>query len=393
MKITIIGNTQSLLENYDERKDNMFEFGAKVMGVCINNNPLEVMQNEPIEKTQKRLIDTIKLRHHSGYDFSKVTFLFEDTSKLFITQLHNLHVFDSEGTSGRHVELKMNPQEKQVFDYFYKAFYDRVCEKNPEAKEHQKKQIAFENARYIIGADAKTNLVHQISLRQFNYVYEWAQKFLEKETYNEYEALLIPEMKEFCRIAKDLEIDGEKLINENLKDPYNRSFNMFYDGKKRPEHFGTTYEIYYKSTLPTFDQLQRHRAINYKLSIPNEKEYYIPQIVKDMELVGEWNEKIDKLENVSQARLLDVFEYGTVDQFVMKMKERCCEFTQPEAKKIVKDNSMKIFEGLKDYDPQMAEELILRYGKGKNRREFPDYKCVCKTPCNINKKKSEEKTR
>ncbi|MBO5103201.1 MAG: hypothetical protein J6C13_03845, partial [Clostridia bacterium] len=308
---------------------------------------------------------------------------FEDVSKIFIMYLHNLHTYCSEGTSGRHTPLTLNSKEKEVFDYFYKAFYDRENEKHPDKKEYLKKQVAFESARFIAGVDAKTNLVHSISLRQLNYIYKWAQDFLNKEEYNIYERLAIPDMKEFCEFMSNFTIDGEHIIRPELaKDPYNRSFQLFGDGQMHPERYGKTYEIYYQVTAPTFDQLQRHRSIYYQASVTKEPKYYIPTIVKELEMQEEWCDKIDGLENVPQGRLLNVFEYGTLDAFVMKLKERCCEYAQEEARDVTKQSANRIFEGLKYYDYKLAEEMINRYGNNKNRCDFPDYKCICANPCN-----------
>ena len=384
MKIKLIGITQSLLDNENKEIDSLYNFCSKTMATCNTAEPLKQMTTESLDKTTKRLATTLRERHHSGYDMINLVWEFEDVSKIFIMYLHNLHVYSSEGTSGRHVPLTLNAKEKEVFDYFYKAFYDRENEKYPDKKEYLKKQVAFESARFVAGVDAKTNLVHSISLRQLNYIYKWAQDFLNKEEYNIYEKLAIPDMKDFCAYMKDFTINGEHLINSRLmNDPYNRSFQLFGDGKVRPEHFGKTYEIYYKATAPTFDQLQRHRPIYYQASVTDEPEYYIPSIVKDLEIQDEWIDKIDGLENVPQGRLLNVFEYGALDAFIMKLKERCCEHAQEEARDITKQSANKIFEGLKDYDYNLAQDLINRYGNGKNRCDFPDYKCVCSNPCKV----------
>ena len=44
MKITPIAVTKSILPNSDNREDRLFELGAKVMGVCVNQNPIVKMQ-------------------------------------------------------------------------------------------------------------------------------------------------------------------------------------------------------------------------------------------------------------------------------------------------------------------------------------------------------------
>ncbi len=393
MKISLIGITESILPNEGNVVDTPYEFCAKTMATCVSNDPIKQMTTELPEATQKRLERTLKERHHSGYDMFNLVFEFDDISKIFCMYLNNLHTYATEETSGRHKELTLTPKEKAVFDYFYDKFYNHVELKNPNMPTRQKKQIALENARYIAGVDAKTNITHSVSLRQINYIYNWAQDLINKPEHNMYEKLVLPDMKEFCKKLEDITILGEPILNPLLTDPYKREFNLFGDNKIRPEHFGTTYEVNYKASAVAVAQLQRHRPTYLKLGIPEEAEYYTPQIVTEMGIQDEWHEKIKSLNNVPQARLFNVNESGQLldiqqngttgagGAYIMKMKERCCDYAQEETRIITKEVANKIFEGLKEYDAELANELINRYGGDKNRRDFPDYKCICSHPC------------
>lgn len=382
MKIKIIGATESKLENEDGRSDTPYQFCAKTMATCVSTNPIKQMTTENLDTTLKRLERTLKERHHSGFDMYQLVLEIDDASKIFCMFLNNLHTFTTEETSGRHKELVLAPNEKAVFDYFYGKFYNNVCEKFPDSPERIKKQIALENARYTTSVGAKTNITHAISLRQLNYIYSMAKNLLNKENPNIYEQLALPDMKEFCDILDNMTINNEPIINPILsKDPYGREFNLFGDGKKHAEHFGKTYEIYYQASATAAAQLQRHRSIYMEMSIPKKTTYYVPPIVKELELQDEWVDKIAQLKNVPQARLLDICETGQLASYIMKMKERCCEYAQEEAKIITKEQANKIFKGLEKYDRQLAANLQVAYGNGKNRRDFPDYKCVCSHPC------------
>ncbi len=392
MKITLIGATESYLHNENNNVDTPYQFCAKTMATCVSNDPLKQMTTETLETTLKRQGRTLLERHHSGYDMYNLVIEIDDVSKIFCMYLNNLHTYSTEETSGRHKELVLPPKEKAVFDYFYEKFYNHAELKYPNSPTRQKKQIALENARYITGVDAKTNITHGVSLRQINYIYGWAQDLISKKDLNMYEKLVIPEMKEFCKQLDDMTILDEPLINPKLTDPYKRSFNLFGDNKIRPEHFGTTYEVNYKASAVAVAQLQRHRPTYLKLGIPESAEYYVPPIVKELELQDEWQDKIKNLNNVPQARMFNVQESGQlldiqqngepgVASFVMKMKERCCEHAQEEIKNLTYEMADKIFDGLESYDKQLANILKERYGNGKHRRDFPDYKCVCSQPC------------
>lgn len=378
MKIQIIGATQNLLNNADSRQDTPFEFCAKTMATCVSNDPIQKMTTETLEATQKRLETTLKERHHSGFDMFKLILQIDDVSKIFCTYLNSLHCYDTEETSGRHAKLTLPPKEQAVFDYFYDKFYNYACEKYPDAKKHKKQSIALENARMVAGVDAKTNITHSISLRQLNYIYEWAQKLLEKQNPNPYEQAVMPDMREFCEKVAELKIGNEPLINPKLADPYRREFNLF-GNTNLPEIYGDVYAINYQASFPGMAQSIRHRSIKHVLSVPSEKTYYIPPIVQELELEEEWTGKIEELGNLAQAQMLNVRESGQLDAFMMKIKERCCPHAQEEIYNLTHENLAKIANNLEYVDYQLSQ-IVQRY-VGKDRRSFHDYQCICSTPC------------
>lgn len=382
MKITIIGATQSLLPNTDGRTDTPFEFCAKTMATCESTDPIAKMTTESLEATQKRVASTLKYRHHSGYDMFNVVFEFDGVSKIFCMFLNNLHTYATEETSGRHTKLVLPAKEKAEFDYFYNRIRKHTIAKYPDLKPYKIEQIALENARYLTSVGAKTNMTHSMSLRHFNYVYGWAKKFLTQKDYNIYEKLAIPDFEQFCAQAEHLTIDGQPILDEGLNDVvYNRSFNLFGDISKSKEHFGTNYEVTYPASASAIAQIQRNRSTNITLSVPNKTAYYTPAIIHEIAgLEDEWNDSLKNLDNLPQARLLDVRETAEVNAFIMKVKERFCPLAQEEIRGLTYQTFDKIVNGLKSYDLDYANFLENNYG-GKYRREFNDFKCVCRKPC------------
>ena len=391
MKITIIQNSQPLIVNAENYENLPFLMGAKIMATCVSNTPVETMTTEPLAKTLARKHETLVQRHHSGYDFEYLTLVMEDVSKLFCMFLNNLHVYCTEETSGRHKVLVLPAKEQAVFDYFYNKIYNHQLEKNPDAINsksamHHIRQVALENARYTTGLDARTNICYGVSLRQLNYIYGWAEKFLAKDDYNTYEALVVDEMESFLKALDDLEINGTKIIDPILKkDPYGRSFNLFGNFERKPEYYGAVYEVYYNASATATAQMQRHRQLNYLINDPDkqqEYEYYIPKVVREIEgLDEEWVDKIESLNNIPQARLLEVRETGEVGGLVCKLKERACNFAQEEARQISSEVAYRVFTGMADYDASLSKELCDRY-LNKNRCYFEDYeRCPCKSPC------------
>lgn len=391
MKITLIQQSHATLPFEDNIGAEPLILGAKIMATCVSNNPVETMLTEPMAKTLARREDTLIKRHHSGYDFENVALAIEDVSKIFCMYLNNLHVYSTEETSGRHKDLVLPAKEKAVFDYFYDKVYNDLLCKNPDAEGDKGamrkiRQIARENARYVTGLDAKTNICYGVSVRQLNYIYGWAENFLNKKNLNVYEALVYPDMAEFVDKIGELEINGVKVINDKLKkDPYGREFNLFGDFSKKPEYYGATYEVYYSASSTAFAQLQRHRGINYKIDNPDKQteiSYYVPDHIKAIEgLEDEWVDKIEGLGNVPQARLLDVQETGTYEAIVARLKERACNLAQEETRKISCEVAHRVFTGMREYDEDLSKALCETY-LNKNRCFFADYeRCKCDNPC------------
>lgn len=392
MQIKIIQHSQPAVKTESGAEYEPFLMGARIMATCVSNDPVTAIETEPMAKTLARKDDTLTKRHHSGYDFETLTLAMTDVSKIFCMFLNNLHVYSTEETSGRHKDLVLPENEKVVFDYFFDKIYNHLIEQNPDAENDKAalrkiKQTARENARYVTGLDAKTNICYGVSLRQLNYIWGWAAQFLEREdAFNEYEILAIDDMVDFVEQVADLEINGHKLIDPVLaKDPYGRGFNLFDDFARRPEYYGAAYEVYYDASATAFAQLQRHRSINYTIDDPDKQteiEYYIPDNIRAIEgLEDEWVDKIESLHNVPQARLLNVRETGTYDAIVARLKERACCLAQEETRKISAEVAYRVFTGMESYDADLSRTLTDRY-LNKNRCFFPDYeRCKCDNPC------------
>lgn len=391
MKITLIQQSRATLPFTDIKSAEPLILGAKIMATCVSNNPVETMLAEPIAKTLARKEDTLIKRHHSGYDFETVALAIEDVSKIFCMYLNNLRVYSTEETSGRHKDLVLPAKEKAVFDYFYDKVYNDLLAKNPSAESDKAsmrkiRQIARENARYVTGLGTKTNICYGVSIRQLNYICGWAEDFLNKKDLNVYEELVYADMSDFVNQISALEINGVKIINDLLKkDPYGRKFNLFGDFEKKPEYYGTAYEVYYPSSSTAFAQLQRHRSINYKIDNPDKQteiSYYVPDHIKAIDgLEGEWLDKIDSLRNVPQARLLDVQETGTYEAIINRLKERACNLAQEETRKISCEVAHRVFTGMQSYDAELSQSLCDTY-LNKNRCFFADYeRCKCDNPC------------
>jgi hypothetical protein len=201
-------------------------------------------------------------------------------------------------------------------------------------------------------------------------------KFIAKEDKNEFETRVSGHLEELVAKLKELPyFDEEFTHNEKHRD-----LSLFEKRDKVEEYFGDVYATTYKASFAELAQAQRHRTISYNMHIC-EGEFYVPEIIRDSESFTElWLSDLKELkDNYPQATLLEINEMGTLDAFVLKMKERKCTFAQLEINKVTIETQKKYEYALRMKVHSRAEEFM-QYGKG-SRCTFPDFKCTA--PCNF----------
>jgi len=235
-------------------------------------------------------------------------------------------------------------------------------------------KLAQENARYLTSVFTPTSLIYTTNYRQFNYIVSFLDKFISKEDKNDFETRLSKEVEEFVTKLKELPYYDEDLAqNEKC-----RSISLISDGRKTEEYFGDVYSTTYNASFAELAQSQRHRTISHSMTVL-EGEFYVPEILKDSESFTElWLSDLKEIaKDYPQATLLEINEMGTLDAFILKMKERKCTFAQLEINKITNDILKKYEYALRLKIHPRAEEII-QYTKG-SRCTFPDFKCTA--PC------------
>ena len=90
-----------------------------------------------------------------------------------------------------------------------------------------------------------------------------------------------------------------------------------------------------------------------------------------------WLDDLKDLGNFPQATMLEVCEMGTLDNFVLKMKERMCTHVLLETNRVTSATWKKYIHALQIKVHPRAEEMM-QYTKG-SRCTFPDY--TCPVPC------------
>ncbi|MBQ7798104.1 MAG: hypothetical protein IJ371_03175 [Clostridia bacterium] len=238
--------------------------------------------------------------------------------------------------------------------------------------------MAQENARYLISVFTPTSMVYTVSYQQLNYLTKMLANEYINPNSNAFITALKPTIKDFLDYMRfncpyfDIDI-------ANGVDNKNRKLSLIGSMIKPEQYFGDVYSVSYEGTFAQLAQAQRHRTIDYNMTLLDEPKFYVPPIIRSSkELTTEWIKDCEKQTSVfPQGLLININEFGRLDWFIQKMKERKCTYAQLEIAQQTDLILKKYVEELRAKNHPRAEELAL-YTKG-SRCTFPDYKCP--SPC------------
>lgn len=378
MKIEINGSTKPL---YSLPKEEALNFSGKAAGICYLPLDTETLFNEPQEKTLKRTQNTINSGHHSVFSHITYNLLLTDVPKIIAMILNNEKVYNTSEKSGRYTIMKTEGKELEYYNKWVEIFTNRIREVYPTFTDKQINKLALENARFLISVfTPATTMEYTVSFGQLNYLINWMKDYIANAPSNNFNNKLKTVLKEFLDAMPDLEVDG---LNSNLK---NRKLSLFAE-RKRQESFDENFCTNYKISFSGLAQEQRHRTLSFEAYIPgiaentefsNQKEYYLPPIIKNTPYEKEWLNDINELgDNYPQGMLLQVNERGTVENFILKCTERLCGAAQIEIMQQTKETLNKYIQATKNTN-ETIYNYLLPYTKGA-RCTFPNWKC--NAPC------------
>ena len=379
MKIKVIGCTNT---NYTPNKDEIEIFCGKSAGICYMPSTYEKIENEDREKTLKRINLTKTNGHHSVYDHARINFYIEDMPKALAMILNNEKDYSTSEKSARYTKMKLTNSEQELYDKWKEIFEKKISDKYKEKypnffTDNKIAKLAQENARYLTSIFTPTAMVHTLSYRQLNYIYGFMQKAIQNEQNNKIYDMLKPAMQDFCSsINKACNLIDQTLMTN----PENRTFSLFEDRDlSREEHFGYSYFTTYKGSYAQFAQIQRHRSIDYSITLLDNNTFYVPPIIaNDTTLYNEWIQDCEQVSSrIPQATMVQINESGNLQTFVDKLKKRKCTHTQLESAQQVNKTLDKYYFSLKARDSELAKDLE-PYRNGA-RCTFPNYKCA--SPC------------
>jgi len=372
MKTRVVASTKV---GYELPIEEAINFSGKMAGICYMPDTIDTILSEPEEKTMKRASGNMSSNHHSVFGHAHYSFAFEEMPKIMAMILNNEGIYCTSEKSARYTKMQSSEEEKVLYEKWIEIYKKRIHEVYPDIDEKQAQKLAQENARYLISVFTPATVMgHSISFQQFSYLLHFMEDFVQKEEDSRFNTLLKPWFEEFVDLHPEFKVEG---INPDSK---NRKLSLF-SNIARDDEWGETYCYSYFASFAQLAQEQRHRTINYEIYIPSLEKtdlYFVPPIIRGTDLENEWLEDIESLKkNFPQGKMVLVNERGTVENFVLKCKERLCGCAQLEIAMQTKETFEEYLKNAKEINARVYNYLM-QYATGA-RCTFPDYKCA--KPC------------
>jgi len=371
MKTRVIASTKV---GYELPIEQAINFSGKEAGICYMPDTIDAILEESKEKTVKRANGNMHSNHHSVFGHPRYNFVFEQMPKIMAMILNNEKVYDTSEKSARYTKMQPSEEEKVLYEKWIEIYKKKISEVYPNIEEKQVQKLAQENARYLISVfTPATTMGHSINLQQFSYVLHLMEDFVEKEEDTEFNELLKPNLQEFVQMHTKFKVEG---INPDSK---NRKLSLFSKEARKVE-WGENYSFNYWASFAQLAQAQRHRTLSYEIYEPSLSSdmYYIPPIIEGTELEDEWLTDIGSLSDYfPQGKMVFVNERGTVENFVLKCKERLCGCAQLEIAMQTKETLQGYLRNTEKTNERVYNYLM-QYAKGA-RCTFDDYHC--NKPC------------
>lgn len=379
MKIKIIASTKP---GYEMPKDEAIKFSGKAAGICYMPDTWETLSEEEEEKTIRRANNTLVSGHHSVFGHPTYNLIFEDIPKILAMILNNEKDYNTSEKSARYTKMTPSEKEKELYEKWIEIYKEEIAKEYPNFDEKKVRKLAMENARYLISIfTPATTMEYRVSFQQLNYITHWFEDYIEKAEENSFSTKLKPILKEFLEELPDVILPE---LNSSVK---NRSLSIFAT-REREEEFGENYSTNYLASFAELAQAQRHRTLSYEMIFLEETKYFVPPIIKGKELENMWLKDISSLEEFyPQGMLVKVSERGTIENFVLKCKERLCGAAQLEIMEQTKQTMEKYLKAVEERP--VLYNYLLPYTKGA-RCTFPGWKCTA--PCIFGAKNAMKRT-
>lgn len=436
MDFTVTGLTIETKGMTPEQLEQAKIFSGKNAGICyMGDNYFDSAVSDPA-KALPRFISTANNAHHSIADHVRIEVLMEGISKMMAIVLNSLQDYATSEKSGRYTIMTGNSErECKLYDKWCKIYQDAILNEEPDIddawltslfnkkyennpfrikngilyendgetsdKEAQlylltlltnnnrpSRKKAQENARYVLSIFTRsTTMGYSTSLRQWNYIYDWCQKYLsqfmpryDKEYVNAmvnnggnvtivYKGTDTPvtyfEEQLYYDMLKLSNFIFETMYVDELRDTKNRYFEFLVNGSGEKDHpmryynisafepdgytntfdytesthseddiIDTMYQVAYPASFVHIAQAERHRTLQYFMYFnPCSKvfDWFVPPIIRGTEYESQWIEDLESVKDIiPQATQVMIVETGHISKFILKCEERLCSKAQWE---------------------------------------------------------------
>ena len=388
MKIELVKNSSFVKEDGTFDLEAALKLSGKFAGECYSKEGLVKLMNEPADRTKTRIDLTINNGHHSVYDHNNVTMEIVGIPKILAMVLNNEKQYTTSEKSLRYTTVEnkngcITKKEEDLYNEWCEIYNSLITKEYSYIYDEKKiKKLAQENARYLVTTFIPTQMIYTTTIRQYNYLASFMQEYMVEVGHMNimhpckdfrFENLLADAMDEFIKELERVNILDERLMNNEKS----RKLSLFNDNlSKNNEIFDEVYQTTYKMSFAGLAQAQRHRTLYYEMKRLENKEFFIPPIIKnDKELTDKWLYDMDSVKDLApQGELLLVKESGNYNNFILKCKERLCSAAQLEIMLNTRETLLKYRDALKEKYHYLAED-IEKYTKGA-RCTFCDFKCT-----------------
>lgn len=338
MKINVTGETCMLAENDEISLQEYEVFAGMNAGICYGEHGYYGTAVTDPEKALKRFENVIKNGHHSIADHIRITILLSDVPKAVAMVLNNLGDYATSEKSGRYTKMTGNSgKEVELYNKWVDILDKEVIPTlgyNIDEKTCHK--LAMENARYMLSVFTPTTMSYTTSLRQYNYIMDWCDRFASDRTMedNYFNNQMKVHLKELGDHLK------QYFYIPDLRDFKNRNFsflayqtnNSWKDFRPEDISYRNTYQTMYSGSFVELAQLQRHKTLDYFMLFKGISEkFFTPFCIRGTKYESMWQEDIASVADiVPQGTLFDIVETGTVENFFLKLTERLCGRAQIE---------------------------------------------------------------
>lgn len=411
MQTKIVGVSTEHVDNID--LDKLKLFSGRNAGVCYLDGTWDSNKIQNNIKSLKRFYNVINRGHHSIADHVKITVEFEGISKMLAIVLNSLQDYATSEKSGRYMSMRGSSKEEcHLYDKWCGIFQKLILEKyswyddefltkqyreltglndfivkdgklynsgsvdtkndlfNSALKSANlpSKKIAQENARYMLSVFTReTVMTYTTSLRQWNYIYDWCQKYMSQFTKDKNTMIVKDLNMEASYFDKELYKDisflsdfihAELYVSE-LRDNKDRCFEFLTqqsgatkhhmvgydlscykpdsytdDTRSADDYFGLVYSTSYPASFVQIAQAERHRTLKYYMyfnQYSKVRDFFVPKILRGTSYEAEWLSDLNSIKDlIPQATKVCIVETGHISDFILKCEERLCGRAQWE---------------------------------------------------------------